>query len=153
MSNISATDIKKLREATGARVMDCKKALEEAGGDFAKATKLVEERGLARAEKNADRETKVGYVGCYVHTNGMIGAMVEVLCETDFVAKNEEFRQMVNDIAMHLAAMGAENNEDLLGQEFIRDASKTIEGLIKSLSGKIGEKMVLNRFQRFSVGE
>ena len=144
--------IKKLREITGARILDCQKALQEADGDLDKAVAIVEAKGLARAEKNQDRETKVGYVATYTHNTGMVGAMVEMLCETDFVAQNEEFRQMTRDIAMQVAAMGAENIEDLLQQDFIKDPEKTIDLLIKSLSGKIGEKMTLNRFERFAIG-
>jgi elongation factor Ts len=143
--------IKKLREATGARILDCQKALQEADGDFDKAVSLVEARGLARAEKSQDRETKVGYIATYTHNTGMVAAMVELLCETDFVAANDEFRQLARDIAMQVAAMGAENVEELLQQDFIKDPEKTVELVIKSLSGKIGEKMILNRFQRFAI--
>lgn len=149
----SMDDLKKLREETGARVMDCKKALEEANGDMKKAAKLVEERDMARAEKNADRETKAGYIGIYVHTTGTTAAMVEVQCETDFVGSNEEFRTMVHDIAMHVVAMNPDNNVELLEQDFVKDPSITIEKMIKSLSGKIGERMVLSRFVRYEIGE
>jgi len=148
---ISMDQIKKLREITGARILDCQKALQEADGDLDKAIAAVEAKGLARAEKNQDRETKVGYVATYTHNTGMVGAMVEMLCETDFVAKNEEFRQMTRDIAMQVAAMGAENVADLLQQDFIKDPEKTVDLLIKSLSGKIGEKMILSRFERFAI--
>ncbi len=143
--------IKKLREITGARILDCQKALQEADGDLDKAIAVVEAKGLARAEKNQDRETKVGYIATYTHNTGMVAAMVEILCETDYVAKNEEFRQMTRDIAMQVTAMGAENVEDLLQQDFIKDPEKTVELVIKTLSGKIGEKMTLSRFERFAI--
>ena len=143
--------IKKLREITGARILDCQKALQEADGDLDKAISAVEAKGLARAEKSQSRETKVGYIATYTHSTGMIAAMVEMLCETDFVAANKEFRQMVLDIAMQVAAMGAENVEDLLKQDSIKDSEKTIELVIKSLSGKIGEKMTLSRFERYAI--
>lgn len=149
---ITTEDVKKLREATGARVMDCKKALEEAAGDFAKAVKLVEAKGLARAEKNADRETKAGFIANYVHMTGMTAALVEVVCETDFVAKNQEFRDLAREIAMQVVAMNPESVEALLEQEFIKDPSKTIGEMLKALSGKIGEKMVVNRFVRYELG-
>ncbi len=149
---ISMDQIKKLREITGARILDCQKALQEAEGDLDKAVAIVEAKGLARAEKSQDRETKVGYIATYTHNTGMIAAMVEMLCETDFVAKNEEFRQMARDIAMQVAAMGAESVTDLLQQDSIKDPEKTIELVIKALSGKIGEKMTLSRFERFAVG-
>lgn len=133
--------------------MDCKKALEEAGGDAKKAEEIVKARGLAKAEKKADRETKEGYVASYVHSNGKIAALVELQCETDFVARNEEFRTLATEIAMHVAAMNPDSVEALLEQEHIRDASATISQMIKALSGKIGENMVLQRFVRYEVGE
>lgn len=149
---ISPSDVKLLREKTGAGIMDCKKALEEAKGDFKEAEKLVKQRGLAKAEKKADRETKEGYVASYVHATGKIAALVELQCETDFVARNEEFRQLATEIAMQVAAMNADSVEDLLKQESIRDGSATIGEMIKALSGKIGENMVLQRFVRYEVG-
>lgn len=149
----SAQDVKALREKTGAAIMDCKKALEEAGGDMKKAEELVKARGLAKAEKKADRETKEGYIGNYVHSTGKIGVMVEILCETDFVGRNEEFQQMAREVAMHISATNPASVEDLLKEEYIRDPSITIEDLVKQLSGKIGEKFVVNRFVRYQVGE
>jgi len=149
---ITAQDIKKLREMTGARIMDCKKALEEANGDFKKAVELVEAKGLARAEKNTDRETKAGFISHYVHNTGMTAALVELVCETDFVAKNQEFRDLARDIAMQVVAMNPASVEELLDQEFVKDPSKTIGLMVKALSGKIGEKMVVNRFVRYELG-
>lgn len=149
----SMTDLKKLREETGARVMDAKKALEEAKGNYTKAKKLVEEKGLARAEKTSDRETKAGYVASYVHNNGMVASLVELVCETDFVAQNDEFRQLAKEIAMQVASMNPANTKELLAQEFIRDGSMTIERLVKGLSGKIGEKIAIGRFTRYKIGE
>lgn len=151
--NITMDQVKTLRSMTGARVLDCKKALEDANGDLDKAITLVEAKGLARAAKTQGRETKFGYVATYTHNTGMVGAMVEVLCETDFVAENDEFRQMVRDLAMQVAAMGADSIEDLLQQDFIKDPDKTVDLVIKSLSGKVGEKMILHKFQRFAIGE
>ncbi len=149
---ITTEDVKKLREATGARIMDCKKALEEADGDFNKALKLVEEKGLARAEKNTDRETKAGFIANYVHMTGMTAALVEVVCETDFVAKNQEFRDLAREMAMQVVAMSPEDVAALLEQEYIKDPGKTIGGMLKSLSGKIGEKMEVRRFVRYELG-
>lgn len=133
--------------------MDAKKALEEAGGDYAKALKLVEEKGLARAEKTSDRETKAGFVASYVHNNGQVASLVEMVCETDFVAQNSEFRELANEIAMQVASMAPADVKELLAQEYIRDGSTTIEKLIKALSGKIGERMEVTRFVRFKIGE
>lgn len=152
MANYSAADVKKLREETGAGVMDCKQALEEASGDFAQAKELVRQRGLARAEKKADRETKEGYIACYVHGN-KIGVLVELLCETDYVGRNDEFQALANEIARQVAAMSPESVDELLQQESIRHAGKTVDDMIKELSGKIGERFVLNRFVRYQVGE
>jgi elongation factor Ts len=153
MAKISASDVKKLRDLTGARVLDCKNALEEAKGDFKKAETIVAKKGLARAEKNQDRETAAGMIAQYVHTNGKVAALIELRCDTDFVAQNVEFKQLGKDIAMQIVAMNPEDVEELLSQEFIKDASTTIEQLVKALSGKIGEKMVISRFTRFELGQ
>lgn len=149
---ISMDLIKSLREATGARILDCQKALQEAEGDLEKAKAIVEAKGLARAEKTQDRETKAGYIAAYIHNTGTVGALVEVVCETDFVSQNEEFRQMVKDIAMQVVAMKPASVEELLEQDFIKDPEKTIALLLKSLSGKIGEKMEISRFERYEIG-
>jgi elongation factor Ts len=153
MANYSASDIKALREETGAGMMDCKKALEESAGDMTKAKEWIKLRGLAKAEKKSDRETNEGYVAVYSHSNNKLAAMVEIKCETDFVARNPEFQEMAKNVAMQVASMNPENVEELLKQDFIRDPSTTIEDLVKGLSGKIGEKFVVERFVRFEVGE
>lgn len=150
--SISAMDIKKLREETGAGVLDCKRALTEAEGDYKKAMSLVKERGLARAEKKSDRETKAGAIFSYVHANGGIAALVELVFETDFVAINSEFQALGKNIAMQVVAMKPENVSDLLEQEYIRDGATTIGYLVKELSGKIGEKIAVSRFVRYELG-
>lgn len=146
-------DIKQLREETGARVLDCKKALEEAGGDLEKAKKIVAEKDLARAAKKSDRETKEGFIASYVHNTGKVGVLVEIQCETDFVAKNEDFRTMARNLAMQVAAMNPEDVESLLEQDYVKDPSQNVETYFKSVSGKIGENMVIERFVRYEVGE
>ena len=103
---IGAGDVKLLRERTGAGMMECKKALEETKGDMEAAIDLLRVRGAAKAAKRGDRETREGAIGSYVHTNGKIGVLVEVQCETDFVARNETFQRLVRDLAMHIAALG-----------------------------------------------
>ncbi|SRR5258708_3550984 len=153
MPKYTAADIKTLREETGAGMMDCKKALEECDGDMKKAREWVRQKGLAKAERKADRETKEGYIASYVHNNGKIASLVEILCETDFVARNPEFQEMARNVAMQIASMSPADVTDLLLQDYIRDPSITIEELVKSLSGKIGEKFVVNRFVRYEVGE
>ena len=151
--SFSAADIKNLREKTGAGVMDCRNALTEANGDMKKAEEIVKARGLARAEKKADRETKEGYIANYIHATGKMAAMVEVLCETDFVARNPEFQNMAKEVAMQVTAMNPASVDELLTQEYLRDPSLTIDQLVKQLSGKIGEKFVVNRFVRYEIGE
>jgi elongation factor Ts len=101
---INATQVKELRETTGAGIMDCKQALQEAGGDVEKAMRVLREKGLAGAQKKAGRKAADGIIDSYIHLNNRIGVLLEVNCETDFVARNETFRAMVHDIAMHIAA-------------------------------------------------
>jgi len=153
MADYSMSDVKKLREETGARVLDCKKAMDEAQGDYEKAKEIVAAKDLARAEKKADRVTQEGYIASYVHNTGKVAAMVEVLCETDFVAKNETFQEMARNIAMHVVAMSPENVEELLEQDYVKDPSTKIETYVKSVSGKIGENMKVSRFVRYELGQ
>ena len=152
MPNYSTSDIKNLRQETGAGMMDCKRCLDEAKGDYQKAKQLVYKRGVAKAEKKQDRETKEGYIASYVHTNYKTASLVEILCETDFVARNDDFRVMAKDVAMHIVAMNPSNIEELLSQDFIKNPDISVEELIKRTSGKIGEKFVVNRFIRYQVG-
>jgi len=152
MAAYTAQDVKKLRDLTGAGMMDCKKALDQAEGDFDKAIEIVKAQGLAKAEKKQDRETKEGYIASYVHNTNKVAALVEILCETDFVARNEEFQVMARNVALHIVSMNPDNVEELLEQEFIKDPTITIGEMIKQLSGKIGEKFVVNRFIRYEVG-
>ena len=150
---VTAAEIKKIREATGAGMLDCKKALEVANGDWDKALAWLKEKGLANAAKKSDRATNEGYVASYVHNTGKIAALAELLCETDFVARGEEFRGLATEIAMQVAAMAPENNEELMGQELIKRPGVTVEEAIKTLSGKVGENITFGRFQRLMIGE
>jgi elongation factor Ts len=146
-------EVKRLREETGAGVMDCKRALDEAKGDFEKAKGLIKERGLAKAKEKADREAKEGVVEAYVHAGGRIGAMVELSSETDFVARNSDFRELAREIAMQVAAMDPTDVEQLLGQPYIRDASKTIGELVTTIAASTGENVRVKRFKRFELGQ
>ena len=148
---ISMDLIKQLREDTGAGIMEAKKALEEAEGDMAKAKQIVHERGLAKADKKADRETNEGFVGSYVHTTGKIAALVTLLCETDFVARNEEVRNLAKEIALHIVSMQPTSVEELLEQEYVRDGKYTIAEMVKSLSAKTGEKITVGEFHLVRV--
>ncbi|UMZ73394.1 translation elongation factor Ts [Natranaerofaba carboxydovora] len=195
---ISASKVKELREKTGVGMMDCKKALQDSNGDLDAAMKYLREKGLADAEKKAGRTAKEGRIESYIHLGGKIGVIVEVNCETDFVAKNDEFKEFCHDIAMHIAASNPtyissdEIPEDvekeekeflkdqakkegkpdhvvekmvegrykkrleelcLLEQPFVKDPDNTVEELLKEKIAKIGEKIVINRFIRFEIGE
>lgn len=149
---ITSAEIQKLREETGAGIMACKKALEEAKGDFSKAAAILQEQGAMIAAKKAQRAAKQGLVECYVHGGGRIGVVVEVNCETDFVARNPEFKEMAHDIAMQISAMKPQNVSELLEQEFIKDPSMTIDKLLESRIAKLGENMQIRRFSRFELG-
>lgn len=138
---ITMDQIKELREETGAGIMDVRKALTESEGDTKKAKEWLEKKGMKRAEDKAERETESGYVFAYVHFNGKVGSLVKLACETDFVAKTEDFQTLGKEIAMQVASMKPKNVEELLKQDYLRDTSKTIEGMIKLISGKTGENI------------
>jgi elongation factor Ts len=157
--------IKELREKTGAGIMECKRAIEDAMQDLGKAEQLLKERGLAKAAKKVGREANQGIVDAYIHAGGRVGAMVEVNCETDFVARNDEFRTLVHDIAMQVAAMnpsrisgdepsadGAFGDVPLLDQPFIKDSNKIIQDLVTEGIAKLGENIVIRRIARFELG-
>jgi elongation factor Ts len=196
---VSANMVKDLREKTGAGMMDCKKALTETGGDFQKAVDFLRQKGLATAAKRAGRIASEGRIGSYIHAGGKIGVMVEVNCETDFVAKTDDFRQLVKDVALHIASPSAPrflHRDDvpraelddvrriaevqakdagkpenviekivtgkidahiadvvLLEQPFVKDDSKTVQGLLDEVSAKVGERIAVRRFARFRLGE
>ena len=149
--NITTEQIKELRDATGVSVMQCKKALEEASGDMEKAKIILRKISKQSADKKAGRSLGAGTVASYIHSNGTVGAMVELLCETDFVARNEDFKTLARDITMHITAMDPENLEELLNQEFIKSPDKTIKNLIEEAIQKFGEKTEIGRFVRFSI--
>ncbi len=152
MSNINIEDIKKLRTTTSASVLDVKKALEEAKGDYEEAKKLLVKRGQAiAAKKTAEREVKAGLVESYIHSTGNIGSLVLLSCETDFVAKTEEFRELAHEIAMQAAVQDYSGVEELLEDEYIRDPSKKVKDLITEVIAKTGEKILLSEVCRFSV--
>jgi elongation factor Ts len=146
-------EVKRLREETGAGVMDCKRALDEAKGDFEKAKGLIKERGLAKAKEKSDREAREGVVEAYVHAGGRIGAMVELSSETDFVARNPDFRGLAKEIAMQVAAMDPTDVDQLLTQPYIRDSSKTIGELVTTIAASTGENVRVKRFKRFELGQ
>ena len=135
----------------GLGIMEIKSALEEADGDETKAKQILKEKGFKKAESKAERETHQGRVATYTHSTGKIGVMVELLCETDFVAKHEDFLALTKELCLQVAAMNPETVEDLMKQEFIKDPNKTIEEMVKALISKFGENMKINRFARFEI--
>jgi elongation factor Ts len=194
---ISADDVRKLRERTGQGMMECKRALEESGGDAEKAVEVLRKKGLATAEKRAGRSAAQGRIHSYIHHNGKVGVIVEVNCETDFVAKNEQFQAFLNDICLHICAASplAVRREEipanlveteqriareqvegkkpdniiakivdgkltkwyadhvLLEQPFVKDQERSVQDILTEMIGKTGEKIVIQRFARFEVGE
>ena len=165
---VKTDDIKLLREKSGAGIMDCRRALVDAQGDIDKASKILQECGWATAEKKASREASMGLIEAYIHPGGKLGVMVEVNCETDFVAKTNEFQVLAHDIAMQIAAMNpkyiiasdvpeAEKSKAeeycLMLQPFIKDPTKNIENLIRETIAKVGENIKVKKFSRFELGK
>ena len=165
---VTAAQVKELRDKTGAGIMDSKRALEESAGDIVKAESILNAKGLASAAKKADRSTSEGLVVSYIHTGGRVGSMVELNCETDFVARTDEFGILGRNIAMQVAAMNPiyldkasipedvedVKDEELLNeQEYIRDSSMKITDLVKESIGKLGENIRIRRFSRFELGD
>jgi len=198
MAAITAALVNELRQRTGAGMMDCKKALVEANGDIGEAEVILRKRGIAGASKKAGRATRQGLIGTYIHAGGQLGVMVEVNCESDFVARTDDFKELVHDVAMHIAAADPKylRREDvpadvldkereiardrarnegkpdkvldrivegriskfyeevcLLDQPFVKEATVTIDQLVKSKIAKLGENMSIARFVRFKVGD
>jgi elongation factor Ts len=165
----TAEDVKRLREITSAGVMDCKRALDEANGNVDRAVEILKERGVASAAKKSSRETSQGIVDSYIHAGGRIGVLVEVNCETDFVARTDTFKQLVHDIAMQIAgipttlaitedelpadAEGSHEETVLMKQAFIRNSSQTIEQLVQEAIAQTGENIRIRRFARFELGQ
>lgn len=143
-------NVKILRESTGAGVMDCKRALDDAKGDFEKAKALINERGLVKAETKKDRVASAGLLTSYIH-NERVGTLLQIHAETDFVVRGDLFKTLARDIAMHIAAMNPETVEELLVQPFVKDQSITIENLIKGITAKVGENIKIERFIRYSL--
>jgi elongation factor Ts len=164
---IRTSAIKELRERCGAGIMDCRNALIEANGNIDKAHETIKEKGLLKAAKKADRETSQGLIEAYIHPGGRIGSLVELNCETDFVARTDEFKKLAREVAMQVAAMcplviseddipqdcyEAPEKACLLIQPYIRDNSKTVKELIIETVAKVGENIRLKRFARFELG-
>ena len=147
---VKPEDVQKLREMTGAGIMECKRALVDADGDLDKAVIIIGERGLIKADKKAARETGAGLLESYVH-NGRVGVLLELRVETDFVAKSEPAKELVHDLAMHIAAMDPESAEALLSQPYFRDPAQSVEQVIKQVIAKVGENLKVARFMRYQI--
>lgn len=148
---VTTEQIKELREETGLSIAQCRFALEEAGGNKEKAKEILNKNASGIAEKKGGRTLGAGAVVSYIHTGDTVGVLLELLCETDFVAKNPEFKAVAREIAMHIAAMNPASSDELLAQPFIRDPSKTVADLINATVQKFGERTELGRFARYSV--
>ena len=133
--------------------MECRMALGECDGNIEKAMQKLKQKGLETAAKKSDRETKQWVIEAYSHCGGKVVSVVELLCETDFVARNEEFKSLAHELAMQVAAMNPKSVEELLEQDYIRDASKKIQDLLSEIVAKIRENIKIGRIARYSLGE
>ena len=149
--NITAEQIKELRDATGISVMQCKKALEESGGDMEQAKVALQAIAAAQAEKKADRTLGAGMIASYIHANKKMGLLVEVLCETDFVSANEEFVNLANQVALHIGAMAPETVEEVLEQPFLLNPELTVKQMVDNVTQKTGERVEISKFVKYSI--
>jgi elongation factor Ts len=166
---VTADAVKQLRDLSGAGVMECKKALDETDGDVEKAVKVLREKGIAGADKKSGRETGQGLVDSYIHAGGRIGVLVEVNCETDFVARTDTFKSLVHDIALQIAGIlttlrsarissrptprAHSRRRSLMKQPLIKDGSRTVEQLVKEAIAATGENIRIRRYTRFELGQ
>lgn len=153
MIKASADQIRALKDETGSPVIRAKKVLEEVGGDMKKAAEILKKEGFEKAAKREGRETSQGVVETYVHHSGKVASVVEVFCETDFVARNELFRNLAHDLALQVASMGAKYADELSGQEFIKDPTKKVGDLVKEVIAKTGENVRIGRVFRVELGK
>ena len=156
MSHITVQQLKELRRQTGAGMLDCRQALEQAEGNMEQAVEHLRKQAAAEAAKRAARLTGEGQVGSYIHHDAKVGALVEVNCETDFVARTEDFRSLVRYVAEQVAATPAdvlETEASLLEQPWIRDPSRTIGDLVNETSARVGENVRVRRFARFRISD
>lgn len=153
MANLNIDLLKKLREETSASIADCRRALEEVDGDYEKALAWLRKHGIEKAAKKEGRETGQGIVSSYIHAGGRVGVLLELACETDFVAKTADFQNLAKELSMQVAAMNPKDVDSLLKQEYIRDPKQTISDVVKGVIATLGENIKVKKFQRFEVGE
>lgn len=142
--------IKQLRELTGAGIVECRKALEEAGGDFEKAKEVLKKNGMLIAEKKSDRTLGAGVLKAYVHNN-RIGVLLELRSETDFVSRSEAFQNLAQEIVFQITAMPVETVADLLKSPYIKDEKMTIDDLVKNVVAQVKERIQIERFARYTL--
>ena len=149
---ITSKLVKELRDQTGAGMMDSKKALQESDGDVVTAIEVLKKRGLDIAKKKSNRATSQGLVHSYIH-DGRVGVLLQVSCETDFVAKTEEFKELVHDLTLHIAASEPGDVEELLAQQYVRDQGVAVQDVLTAVVAKLGENIQIKRFIRYELGE
>ena len=150
---ITTDQIRKLREQTGAPVIRAKKILEEVGGDEKKAFEILQKEGFEKAAKREGRVTSQGLIATYIHHSGKVASLVEVFCETDFVARNELFRNLAHELALQVASMEAKDANELMEQEYIKNPTKKISDLVKEVIVKTGENVRIGRIVRVELGK
>lgn len=148
---VTANQVKQLREKTGASMMECKKALEKSKGNEKKALNILCQKGKDIVLKKSKRETRQGIIDSYVHSNSRIGVLLELNCETDFVARNEEFKRLAHDLAMHIAGMDSENEKSLLKEPFVKNLDITIADLIQEKIVRLGENIKIGGFTKYEL--
>ena len=148
---VPADKVKQLRDKTGSSMMECKKALTEAKGDEEKALKILQEKGRLTAMKKAERNAEEGVVEAYIHGNKKVGVLLKLKCETDFVAKNQEFKELAHELAMHIAGMESKDEESLMQEPFVKNPSVTIKQLIEEKIAKLGENIKIGEFIRYEL--
>lgn len=153
MGNVNLEQLKKLREATSASIADCRRALEESNGDFQKALTWLREHGVEKAAKKQGRKTSEGIIDSYIHAGGRVGVILEIQCETDFVARTADFKNLAHELSMQIAAMNPKDVDSLLKQEYIRDTKQKVGDVVKQVIATLGENIKIKRFERFEIGE
>jgi len=151
--SIDVKKIKELREETGAGVVEIKNMLEEVEGDYKRAKAELMKKAASKAEKKQDREASEGLVCSYIHHGGEVGSMVLISCETDFVAKTDDFKKLSQEVAMQVCTEDYKDVKELLDSEYIRDPSKKVRDLVNEATAKLGEKIELKKFVKYSVGD
>ena len=144
-------EVKQLRQETGVSVSECKKALEKSDGDFDKAKETLRKKGLELAGKRAEREAGSGIIDSYIHPDNRVGVLIELRCETDFVAKSEDFKNLAHELCLQIAAMDPEDQDSLLSQSWVKDESKKIKDLLAEYIAKLGENIIIKNFSRFEI--